>query len=146
MTKVVLLLFSILFVFVQTCRSEPWGPWSNNPEFPVIDPSGKADRAREKQREKPSHGIAETPFMWLLAFYQKAISPLNNGKCPMYPTCSQYAVEAVRKHGPVVGIVMTADRLIHETSEQDHVPRIQVGGRLRFADPVENNDFWWCSK
>jgi hypothetical protein len=61
----------------------------------------------------------------------------------MYPTCSQYSVEAVRKHGPVVGIVMTADRIIHELDEQDHAPLIKVWSRYRYADPVGNNDFWW---
>ena len=35
----------------------------------------------------------------LIAFYQKAISPFLPPSCRFYPTCSQYADEAIRKHG-----------------------------------------------
>ena len=37
--------------------------------------------------------------MGLILFYQKAISPLFPARCRFYPTCSQYALEAVEKYG-----------------------------------------------
>ena len=64
----------------------------------------------------------------------------------MYPTCSQYSVQAIHEHGPLIGIVMTADRLIHEADERDYAFTIKVGNRYRYADPLENNDFWWYKK
>jgi hypothetical protein len=64
----------------------------------------------------------------------------------MYPTCSQYGIQAMHKHGPLIGIVMTADRLMHEADERDFAPARKVGNRYRFIDPVENNDFWWYKK
>ncbi len=108
----------------------------------------KADRGSTSSAkpEQQSSSVAATPFLWLLTFYQKTIGPVNSGRCPMYPTCSQYSVEAIRKHGPVVGIVMTADRIIHELDEQSYAPLIKVGSRYRFADPVRNNDFWWYAE
>lgn len=36
-------------------------------------------------------------------FYQGAISPLFPPSCRYTPTCSQYAVEAIMKHGPLRG-------------------------------------------
>lgn len=35
----------------------------------------------------------------LLRFYQYAISPLLGRRCRFYPSCSEYAVEAIKKHG-----------------------------------------------
>ncbi len=47
----------------------------------------------------------------LIRFYQKFISPLKRPSCRFYPTCSQYAVDAVRKYGALKGIVMAAKRI-----------------------------------
>ena len=37
----------------------------------------------------------------LIRFYQTAISPMFPPACRYTPTCSQYAIEAIRKHGPL---------------------------------------------
>lgn len=37
--------------------------------------------------------------IFLIRFYQRAISPLLGPHCRYYPTCSQYALEAVEKYG-----------------------------------------------
>lgn len=39
----------------------------------------------------------------LIRFYQRHISPGLPPRCRFYPTCSQYAVEAIEKYGPVRG-------------------------------------------
>lgn len=44
-------------------------------------------------------------------FYQKFISPLTPPSCRFTPTCSQYAVEALRKHGPVKGLWLAIRRI-----------------------------------
>lgn len=72
-----------------------------------------------------------------------AISRVDGNRCPMYPTCSHYSIKAIEKHGFIIGIVMTCDRLIHEANEMDYAPLVEVGDTVRYADPVENNDFWW---
>ncbi len=135
----------LILVLAQTTHAESWGPWSTSPETPAI--SLPADREPKQQNtEQQPQSIASTPFLWLLTFYQKVINPVNSGRCRMYPTCSQFSVQAIRKHGPVTGIIMTADRLMHEGSEQDYVRSIKVGDRYRFYDPVQDNDFWWYHK
>ena len=45
-------------------------------------------------------------------FYQKFISPLTPPSCRFTPTCSQYAVEALRKHGPVKGLWLAIRRIL----------------------------------
>ena len=34
-----------------------------------------------------------------IRIYQKYLSPLKHTKCPYYPTCSQYGLEAIEKYG-----------------------------------------------
>lgn len=38
-------------------------------------------------------------FIALIRFYQRGISPITPASCRFQPTCSQYALEAVEKHG-----------------------------------------------
>ncbi|MCG6534407.1 MAG: membrane protein insertion efficiency factor YidD [Syntrophales bacterium LBB04] len=78
-----------------------------------------------------------------VTLFSKYISPVDGDRCPMYPTCAAYSRETIEKHGFFIGIFMTADRLIHEGNEMDNAPLIKVYERLRFLDPVSNNDFWW---
>ena len=53
---------------------------------------------------------------WLLIlpirFYQKCISPLTPPTCRFTPTCSQYAIEAIRKHGPFKGLALAIWRIL----------------------------------
>jgi putative membrane protein insertion efficiency factor len=53
---------------------------------------------------------------WLLIlpirFYQKFISPLTPPTCRFTPTCSQYAIEAIRKHGPFKGLALAVWRIL----------------------------------
>ncbi|MFN7334136.1 MAG: membrane protein insertion efficiency factor YidD, partial [bacterium] len=39
----------------------------------------------------------------IVRFYQRAISPLLGSNCRFTPTCSQYMVESIEKHGPIKG-------------------------------------------
>lgn len=47
--------------------------------------------------------IAGAPLVLLIRFYQVCISPYTPSACRFTPTCSQYALEAVRKYGPFKG-------------------------------------------
>ena len=52
------------------------------------------------------------PFILLVRFYQLCISPLKPPCCRFTPTCAQYAIEALRKHGPIKGLYLTVRRLL----------------------------------
>ena len=52
------------------------------------------------------------PFILLVRFYQVCISPLKPPCCRFTPTCSQYALQALRKHGPVKGLYLTVWRVL----------------------------------
>ncbi|MBU3110488.1 membrane protein insertion efficiency factor YidD [Clostridium lacusfryxellense] len=44
--------------------------------------------------------------------YRKYISPLKRPCCIFYPTCSQYALEAIEKHGAIKGSIMGIKRIL----------------------------------
>jgi len=48
----------------------------------------------------------------MIKIYQQAISPLFVSTCRYSPTCSQYGIEAIVKHGPIKGGYLTAKRFI----------------------------------
>jgi putative membrane protein insertion efficiency factor len=50
-------------------------------------------------------------FLLLLRTYQYAVSPLLGRNCRFYPSCSDYAQEAVQKYGTLRGGWLTLKRL-----------------------------------
>lgn len=48
----------------------------------------------------------------LIRLYQLCISPFLGQCCRFYPSCSDYAVEAVDKHGFFKGVWLTVKRLV----------------------------------
>ena len=50
-------------------------------------------------------------LLGLIRFYQYAISPMLPPRCRYQPTCSQYAIEAVRKYGALKGGWLAARRI-----------------------------------
>lgn len=52
------------------------------------------------------------PLVALVKFYQYCISPYTPPACRFTPTCSQYAVEALKKYGPIKGSWLTIKRLL----------------------------------
>ena len=56
--------------------------------------------------------IVAYPLIILVRFYQVCISPLKPPSCRFTPTCSQYAIEALRKYGPIKGLYLTVRRLL----------------------------------
>ncbi len=51
------------------------------------------------------------PLIWLVRAYQLAISPLLPPSCRFYPSCSQYAIEALQRHGPLKGLWLALRRV-----------------------------------
>ena len=47
-----------------------------------------------------------------IRLYQRAISPVLPARCKYHPSCSEYAVEAVRRFGILRGVVLAAWRLL----------------------------------
>ena len=51
-------------------------------------------------------------LMAMVRFYRAAISPLRPPCCRFYPTCSQYALEALEKYGALKGGYLSVRRVL----------------------------------
>ena len=51
-------------------------------------------------------------LIFLIKAYRKYISPLKVPCCRFYPTCSQYALEALQKYGIIKGGFMSIKRIL----------------------------------
>ncbi|MBI4427567.1 MAG: membrane protein insertion efficiency factor YidD [Ignavibacteriales bacterium] len=50
----------------------------------------------------------------IIKLYRILLSPvLPFNSCRFYPSCSQYALEAVEKHGPAKGLWLTVNRILN---------------------------------
>ena len=48
----------------------------------------------------------------LIFFYQRFISPLTAPACRFYPTCSEYALQAIKRYGPWRGLWLSLRRIL----------------------------------
>ena len=55
--------------------------------------------------------ILTLPLIGLVRFYQLCISPLKPPTCRFTPTCSQYALQALKKYGPIKGSWLAIKRI-----------------------------------
>ena len=62
-------------------------------------------------------------FIIPIKFYQWCISPMLPSACRFMPTCSEYCVQAIGKHGPIKGGILGAKRICkcHPWSNKDGI-------------------------
>lgn len=48
----------------------------------------------------------------LIRLYRRVVSPLKAPSCRFHPTCSQYAIEALQKHGLFKGLFLSIRRIL----------------------------------
>ena len=100
-----------------------------------IDDQPQVSHKAEENRENAS--------LYPIKFYQDYISSVDGNRCQMHPTCSQYCIEAFKKHGTFLGWIMCSDRLIRcGRDEKKLSDPVWIDGEKRSYDPVSNNDFW----
>lgn len=51
-------------------------------------------------------------FILPIRFYQLVISPVLPKSCRYTPTCSQYSIEAIQKHGILKGVYLGTKRIL----------------------------------
>ena len=66
----------------------------------------------QRNRKASLKRIFSLPFIALVRFYQICISPLKPATCRFTPTCSTYAIEALRKHGPIKALYLAVKRIL----------------------------------
>ncbi len=75
----------------------------------------KGPRTKSHQpspQEGPTSSV-EAAFLGAIRLYQMRLSPIGGpDRCGFRPSCSTFSTMAIKEEGPLVGLLMTADRLI----------------------------------
>jgi len=80
-------------------------------------------------------------FQFVLCWYKRLISPMLPHACRFVPTCSEYAAEAIERHGVLRGSALAAGRLLrcHPFARSGYDPppqQVQRRDLLGAPDPV----------
>lgn len=124
---------------------EPWDSATSEYVLPERQPATWPTPAQASSAATSSN-ITEIAYK----LYSQHLTKIDGSRCPCRPTCSRYGVLAARKHGLVIGIWMTLDRLMLSTDETRSsvlrsLPLREFGDdkELYYDDPVEENDFFF---
>jgi putative component of membrane protein insertase Oxa1/YidC/SpoIIIJ protein YidD len=94
-------------------------------------------RAPEKAEDLETSSV-RLAMLGLIGFYQHFVSPVGGvDRCGFRPSCSRFGHQAIREQGPVVGVMMTADRMTRcNVFERPGYTRLPNG---KLYDPVSSN-------
>jgi putative membrane protein insertion efficiency factor len=96
----------------------------------------KKTTVTESEFEQDSESAAND----YISFYQKYISGIRGQACPMQPSCSNYALQAIKDRSIVSGMIMSTDRLIRCGHDHKYYESVPVGLTYKLHDePIHNN-------
>lgn len=98
----------------------------------------------EASADRPTRArrLAIAPLVVLINVYKYVISPVIGPRCRFLPTCSDYALEALARHGPVRGGWLALRRIsrCHPWGESGYDPVPPACGNDRSADAAGGVD------
>jgi putative component of membrane protein insertase Oxa1/YidC/SpoIIIJ protein YidD len=121
------------------------GPWSAEPKEAITTHTSiqgpsrgapgdgsqcKVTCAKHSGEVEPGRLLAVAALM----AYQKLLSPTKGRNCPMYPSCSAFAMQSVQKYGALQGALMAADRLHRCGHDLQRYEKRVVRGDLLHVD------------
>jgi putative membrane protein insertion efficiency factor len=77
--------------------------------FTIKGPKEKTVHPSEGKKIETS--CVSAAFLGAIQLYQRRIAPVRGIECGFRPSCSNYAHLSIQEQGPVIGLLMTADRL-----------------------------------
>jgi len=84
--------------------------------------------------------LLTTLLVWVIRAYQTLVSPALRPRCKYYPSCSQYAVDALREYGFMRGVILAGWRLLRcnplSRGGYDPVERQTLFRTRRGGDPA----------
>ena len=69
--------------------------------------------------------------------YKEFISPIDGDRCPMYPSCSLYAKNAVDKFGIFIGFILFSDRLTRCGNDLFFYKEIRINKKILYIDSIK---------
>jgi len=129
---IILALCAVFFLFAPTS-----GIYAGFTEGPMKRPH--VDTQTSSSTRKSPTSCVQVVFLESIKFYQKWISPIGGDRCGFRPSCSKYGYSAVATQGPIVGLMMTAERLTRCNIFKKPGPDYFLLPNGRLYDPLSNN-------
>jgi hypothetical protein len=121
------------------------GTATGQPGFgPFGSPRAPVTRDARPERHAAPAATPDTFLYLSYEFYGRVLSPVDGVTCLHKPSCSRYALDAVRRY-PVLGFLLAVDRLWRTTdsSAVRRLPLVRDGEYFFFFDPLEESDAWY---
>lgn len=112
--------------------------FSLTPALPVVFNIGisNASEFTQSGSEYNSTGFLSFPLKAAIGLYKGFISPIDDHRCPMHPSCSSYSKECIQSRGAIIGLLATADRLHRCGHDIQFYQAVQARNASYYADPI----------
>ena len=97
------------------------------------------DNRQKFSTHPPPTSCIRIAFLESIKFYQQWISPIRGDRCGFRPSCSRFGYTAVTTEGPVMGLMLTGDRLIRCNIWKEPGPDYFLLPNGRLFDPLSKN-------
>jgi putative membrane protein insertion efficiency factor len=95
--------------FILTCSVLIFTPSAFGSDFMMKGPKEKRPDSAVSQEVETS--CVKLAFLGSIRLYQKRVSAIGVDRCGFRPSCSAYGYTSIKEQGPLIGLLMTADRL-----------------------------------
>ncbi len=99
--------------------------------------SGKIVAAQDSSTADEKCGLFDFASVWargVVKVYQTQITDIDGHSCPMAPSCSHFAEQALEKNGWWMGMMQTVDRLNRCNHDMHYYPLSTCNGKRGFLD------------
>ncbi len=126
-----------LFSLILVCSWLIFPPDGLTDSFTMKGPKEKAVYSSGSQKVETS--CVTTAFLGAIQIYQKRIAPVRGIECGFRPSCSHYAASSIQEQGPIIGLMMTADRLTRCNIWKEPGPDYPLLPNGKLFDPPSRN-------
>ena len=123
-----IVILSLIILFTPVIAESEQPKPINGPLILMISSSEQIPFAEQGEEDL-------SPFSLMIKLYKRYLSPANSSRCPMYPSCSSFAAQALKYHGET-GLVMAFDRLLRCGRDLEDYPLFFERRRVLRFDPV----------
>lgn len=88
-----------------------------------LQPWEPEDLKAQVEKPPPMPNPARLPkdvSLWLIRWYQKDIATRSISRCPFFPSCSHFAIQAIERHGFLAGLCFFIDRNLFRENPQKY--------------------------
>ncbi len=137
--KIILLLLFMFPPSIMTCQESPLDVIENVELITTLNPIINNNNIEELTFFVDETSPIKLALIWPIRFYQNFISSQhdNHKMCTFIPSCSRFSIDAIKQRGPIIGVLLTSDRLQRCNNSKSLAYTIDKNTYKRI-DPVTN--------